>query len=38
MLSLGGWNEAKQKGIVKNVSKDYIVQDGEYIIILANKA
>lgn len=38
MLSLGGWNEAKQKGIVKNVSKDYVVKDGEYIIILANKA
>ena len=37
MLNIGGWNEAKQKGLVKNVSKDYIVKDGEYIIILANK-
>lgn len=36
MLDLGGWSEAKDRGLVKNHSKDYIVQDGDYIVILAN--
>lgn len=36
MIQLGGWNKAKETGSVKNVSKEYIVKDGDYIIILAN--
>lgn len=37
MLKVGGWIKAKEKGLVKNHSKDYIVRDGDYILILANK-
>lgn len=37
MLDVGGWHEAKEKGSVKNHGKDYLVQDGDYIVILANK-
>lgn len=37
MLQVGGWVDAKEKGIVKNYGKDYIVKDGDYILILANK-
>jgi hypothetical protein len=37
MLEVGGWVNAKDKGIVKNHGKEYIVKDGDYIIILANK-
>jgi len=37
MLSVGGWNSAKEKGLVKNHGRDYLVNDGDYIIILANK-
>lgn len=36
MLEVGGWVEAKEKGLVKNHGKEYVVQDGDYIIILAN--
>lgn len=36
MIQLGGWNKAKETGSVKNVSKEYTVKDGDYIIILAN--
>ncbi len=37
LLDAGGWVKAKELGLVKNHGKDYIVQDGDYIIILANK-
>jgi hypothetical protein len=37
MIDAGGWVLAKEKGIVKNHGKDYTVQDGDYILILANK-
>jgi len=36
MLEVGGWVEAKEKGLVKNHGKEYVVEDGDYIIILAN--
>lgn len=37
MIDAGGWVASKEKGIVKNHGKDYIVKDGDYILILANK-
>jgi ribosome-binding ATPase len=37
MLEEGGWVSAKEKGLVKNHGKEYIVKDGDYIVILANK-
>jgi len=37
MIKAGGWVGAKEKGMVKNHGKEYIVQDGDYIVILANK-
>lgn len=37
MIDTGGWVASKEEGIVKNHGKDYIVQDGDYILILANK-
>lgn len=36
MISEGGWVSAKEKGLVKNHGKEYVVKDGDYIIILAN--
>ena len=36
LLDCGGWNQAKEKGRVRNQGKEYIVQDGDYVIILAN--
>lgn len=36
LIEVGGWVSAKEKGIVKNNSKTYLVQDGDYIIIYAN--
>ena len=37
MISAGGWVQSKEMGIVKNHGKDYTVNDGDYIVILANK-
>ena len=37
MIDSGGWAEAKEKGLVKNVGKEYIVKDGDYMIVLSNK-
>jgi len=31
MIESGGWAEAKEKGLVKNVGKEYIVKDGDYM-------
>jgi GTP-binding protein YchF len=36
MLEVGGWVNAKEKGLVKNHGKEYVVRDGDYVIILAN--
>lgn len=36
MIEEGGWQKAKEKGLVRNHNKDYLVNDGDYIIILAN--
>lgn len=37
MLEVGGWVNAKEKGLVKNQGKEYVVKNGDYIVILANK-
>jgi ribosome-binding ATPase YchF (GTP1/OBG family) len=37
MIEAGGWHESKEKGLVKNVGKDYLVKDGDYMVVLANK-
>lgn len=36
LIAVGGWVNAKEKGLIKNHGKEYIVKDGDYIIILAN--
>lgn len=36
MINVGGWNRAKEEGLVKNHGKEYVVRDGDYIVILAN--
>lgn len=36
LIEVGGWSKAKDLGLVKNHSKEYIVQDGDYVVILAN--
>lgn len=36
MIEVGGWSRAKEEGLVKNHGKEYIVRDGDYIVILAN--
>ncbi|MDX9739174.1 MAG: redox-regulated ATPase YchF [Candidatus Dojkabacteria bacterium] len=36
LIEVGGWSKAKEDGLVKNHGKEYIVKDGEYIVILAN--
>lgn len=37
MIDVGGRTEAKEKGIVKNVGKEHIIEDGDYMVVLANK-
>lgn len=36
LVRVGGWNNAKESGLVKNMGKEYVVKDGDYVIILAN--
>jgi len=36
MIDAGGWSRAKEEGLVKNHGKEYIVKDGDYVVILAN--
>jgi len=36
LINAGGCGVAKEKGLVKNHGKEYIVNDGDYIVILAN--
>lgn len=33
MLEVGGWVSAKDKGLIENQGKEYIVQDGDYIVV-----
>jgi len=33
MIDSGGFTQAKEKGIVRNHGKDYLVKDGDYIIV-----
>lgn len=33
LISAGGWNEAKQKGLVRLEGRDYEVQDGDVIVV-----
>jgi GTP-binding protein YchF len=37
MLNAGGWVSAKEKGLVKNHGKEYVVKDGDYIVIFNNR-
>ena len=36
MIEAGGWVKAKERGLVKNHGKDYVVQDGDYMIVYAH--
>lgn len=36
LIEIGGWVSAKEKGLVKNNGRDYLIQDGDYVIIYAN--
>ena len=36
MIEEGGWQKAKEKGLIRNHNREYLVNDGDYIIILAN--
>lgn len=36
LISNDGWVSVKEKGLVRNHGKEYIVEDGDYIIVLAN--
>lgn len=31
LIDAGGWSKAKEKGLIKNVGKDYLVEDGDII-------
>jgi ribosome-binding ATPase YchF (GTP1/OBG family) len=33
LLAAGGWNQAKQKGLLKVEGKDYVVKDGDVIVV-----
>ncbi len=36
MIESGGWQKSKEAGIVKKVSKEYIVEDGDYMVVYSN--
>ena len=36
LLECGGWGEAKEQGKIRNHGKEYLIEDGDYVIILAN--
>ncbi len=36
MIEAGGWVASKEKGIVRNQGKEYLIQDGDYINVYAN--
>ena len=31
LIEIGGWAQAKSKGLIKTVGKDYIIQDGDVV-------
>lgn len=33
LLAAGGWNQAKQKGLLKVEGKDYVVKDGDVVVV-----
>lgn len=37
LLKFGGWTGAKERGKLRNEGKDYMVQDGDYMNVLAGK-
>lgn len=37
LLTLGGWSQAKEKGLVRIEGKEYEVKDGDVVIFLINK-
>jgi hypothetical protein len=37
LINAAGWNAAKENGLIRSEGKDYVVQDGDYVNILANK-
>ena len=37
LIAVGGWNRAKETGEIKNYGKDYLIQDGDYIIVYSSK-
>lgn len=36
LIEAGGWVGAKEKGLVKNSGKEYLITDGDYIVVYAN--
>jgi GTP-binding protein YchF len=36
LFEMGSWNKVKEAGKLKTVGKDYIVEDGDYVVILAS--
>ncbi len=36
LVEEGGWQRCKEKGLIRNHNREYLVNDGDYIIILAN--
>jgi GTP-binding protein YchF len=37
LIDAGGWANAKEKGIIRNYGKEYLVQDGDYVIAFVGK-
>lgn len=37
MIAVGGWNESKERGLIKNVGKEHIIEDGDYMVVLSSK-
>jgi len=33
LIDIGGWNKAREKGLIRSEGKDYVVKDGDVIII-----
>ncbi len=36
LLNAGGWTQAKERGIIKDRGKDYVVEDGDVIFFKVN--
>jgi len=36
MIDLGGWNTSKESGEVKNHGKEYLMEDGDYLVVYSN--